>query len=151
MAKTTTENKVNTTETLQEQTEVTEKEVAQAQEAHDGIGTTFDKIIAGFETQMEKAKDEEAKAEYAEIIEELKADKLELQEGLVVGSEQYMKDELFMHQFSIGAGIVMAGVGGVLLFRARKVIGKTKAKIAGWILAGLGVATIGLHIFQLFG
>ena len=147
MAKTT--NKV-TTEVKQEKTEALQPQTAKEQEAYDAIGADFDKMIAGIKDKL-TSEHPEVQAEFDEIVAELEADKLELQEGVIEGSPQYLKDELFMHQFSIGAGVVMAGVGGVLLFRARKVIGKTKAKIAGWILAGLGVATIGLHIAQLFG
>ena len=113
------------------------------------ITNDFDKMIAKAKEEIASASDE-VKSEYEELLAELEADKQEMLEGTVVGSEQWQKDELFMHQFSIGAGIVMAGVGGFLLFKARKAIDKSKAKIAGWLLAGLGVGIVALHLAQMF-
>ena len=143
MAKTNKENNLEEMEIMQPQTEA-------EQETYDRIGADFDKMLDGMRAKFTSS-DPEVQAELDEVLKELEADKIELQQGVIEGSPQYIKDELFMHQFSIGAGVVMAGVGTFLLIKARKVIGKSKAKIAGWILAGLGVGIVGLHIAQLFG
>ena len=145
-----TETKQKQAETKQEQAEVLLPQTEEEQKKYDEIGANFDKMIDGMKSIGARFidSDSEIYGDFNEIIEELEADKLEMQEGVIVGSEQWQED-VFMHQVSLGAGVVMAGVGGVLLFKARKVIGNTKAKIAGWILAGLGVGIVGLHIVQL--
>ena len=132
-------------ETNNAQTSTNEK---QPYDATEQITKDYDKIIDFFKKQMDSATGE-LELEYADMIEELEADKQEMLEGTIVGSPQYLKDEQFMHMFSISAGVVMSAVGTFLLIKARKVIGSSKAKIAGWILAGLGVGIVALHIIQM--
>jgi len=133
------------------QVEVSQKQLEQAEEAREDITTMYDKMMDKARESLEKAGDNvEIRAEYEELLAELEADKQELLEGTIVGSPQYLKDEFTMHVASMSIGAVMTIVGGVLLVKTRKVIGITKKKIAGWILAGLGIGIVGLHIAQMF-
>ena len=145
---TATEAKDATTAANAKEMTADEKKAAQAGQAYEKIADDFDKLISSFEEKLDSVIDEE-RDEYLQIIEELKADKQEIIEGSIVGSPQYLKDEFTMHVASISIGFVMAVVGGVLLVRARKVIGASKLKIAGWLAAGLGLGIIGLHVVQM--
>lgn len=62
----------------------------------------------------------EMKEEFAEMMKELEEDKCEMQEGTIEGAAQWQKEVLLTHQISIGAGVVMAGVGGILFYNPKK-------------------------------
>ena len=117
--------------------------------ANGDIAQMFDKMINDMKEKMATAKDGEV-SEYAEMIKELEADKEEMLEGLIVGSPQYIKDEQTVQVISISTGIILASVAAFLLMRTRNIVGKSKMKIAGWILGGLGISMMGLFLSQMF-
>ena len=130
-------------------TEMLEGQSEQVKTAYAEIEADFDKMITKEKEKMASAK-EGNKGFHAEMIELLEVDKQEVLEGTIVGSPQYLKDEQFMHVFSLSAGAVMAAVGAVLLIKARKTFDAGKKKIIGWSLAGLGVGMIGLHLVEMY-
>ena len=113
------------------QTEIDLEEVAEEQEAK------IDKMTESIDAKMENIESTMEKIE-ATI------------EGVEVGSPEYQKEEFISNVFNLSAGLVMAVIGSVLLMKARKIEGKSKKKIAGWILLGLGVATVAFSIAQFF-
>ena len=113
------------------QTEIDREEIAEEQDAK------IDKMTESIDAKMEKIESTMEKIE-ATI------------EGVEVGSAEYQKEEFVSNVFNLSAGLVMAVIGSVLLMKARKIEEKSKKKIAGWILLGLGVATVAFSIAQFF-
>ena len=122
---------MNNKETEKEQEQAAQEKEMEEQEAK------IEEMMNSIDAKMEAIEAE---------IEEKEA----LIDGTVVGSPEHQQMELISNVSSISAGLVLTVIGIVLLMQARKIVGKTKKKIVGWILLGFGVATIGYYIAQFF-
>jgi len=133
------------------QLETTQEQLTQAEEAREGITTMYDKMKEQARAARDKAgENSELRAEYEELLRDLEEGEQELLEGTIVGSPQYLKDEFTMHVASISIGVIMVTVGAILLVKTRKALDRSRKKIAGWILAGLGIGIVGLHLVEMF-
>ena len=101
--------------------------------------------------QEQAMEEQEGKIEKMMDSIDAKMEKIEATiEGVEVGSAEYQQAEFITNVASGSAGIIMAVIGAVLLMKARKIEGKSKKKIAGWILLGLGAAAVVSAALQMF-
>lgn len=105
------------------------------------IGSELKEEFAGMLDEFNEEKEE--------MFLELEAEQQEAQESLEVGSVQHQRDDLITNVSSISMGLIMAVIGTVLLVKTREVVGPCKKKVAGWILAVLGVGTVCLFLVQM--
>lgn len=85
------------------------------------------------------------------VTEIMTDDDLEMLEQFGIDVEQLTTPEAMfrMHLFNIFTGIIMLVIGIFLLYRTRKQRESSGKKIAGWILAGLGVTVTITHTIQM--
>ena len=136
---------MNNKETEKNTQDNKQAERAQAQAAQEKEAEAKEQEMEEQEAKIEKMmSDIDAKMEAIEA-------EIEEKEALIEsGSPEGQQMELISNVSNISAGLVLSVIGVVLLMKARKIVGKTKKKIVGWILLGFGVATIGFYVAQLF-